>query len=304
MSNSTVYRASVVVWISLIGTPMALGQSSGGAVARPVSSPVSSPVDGGSAGQSAGDAGLTTLPAQAVTEVTPMMPDLATLAADVAALQQQALEHARNVSDQAGVAAARDYAERLSGVLGRLESRLDALTPEQAQALTGEAARQWQRLRAAREVESGNQAVSPEIIGPDERENVALVNDYRRRLGLPLLSIDEKLVEAARSHSREMNSLGYFAHESPTSGQTRVTDRVSSTGYDWRAVAENIARGPDTARGAFDLWFASPGHHRNMVGDYADLGVGRSGAYWAQNFATPMPPRSSWPTHLDSRRPR
>jgi uncharacterized protein YkwD len=120
---------------------------------------------------------------------------------------------------------------------------------------------------------------------PEEKDNVRAVNEYRIMMGRPPVKIDERLVRAARGHSIEMRTKGYFAHESPTPGLESPGKRCALQGYGG-GTGENIAKGMGTGRAAFDGWFHSSGHHRNMINKgWTEMGVGRSGGdHWTQNF--------------------
>jgi uncharacterized protein YkwD len=125
-----------------------------------------------------------------------------------------------------------------------------------------------------------------------EKENVRLVNRYRMMMGRQAVKIDERLMRGARGHSIEMRTKPYFEHASPTPGLESPGKRCAREGYS-SGVSENIAMssGDMTAQGAFDGWYHSSGHHRNMLGKgHTDMGVGRSsgpaGTYWTQNFGS------------------
>jgi len=121
---------------------------------------------------------------------------------------------------------------------------------------------------------------------PEEARNVLAVNDYREALGLLRLEADERLVQSARRHSKEMAELGYFSHQSPTKGLRSHGDRMKAAGYPGGG-GENIALGRHRGLDVFGMWFRSPGHHRNMAsGRYTALGVGKWGAYFTQNFGS------------------
>ena len=77
----------------------------------------------------------------------------------------------------------------------------------------------------------------------------------------------------------------YFAHESPTPGLESPGKRCAREGYGG-GTGENIAWGVTSGRAAFDGWFHSSGHHRNMVNKgWTEMGCGRSGpGHWTQNF--------------------
>ncbi len=123
-----------------------------------------------------------------------------------------------------------------------------------------------------------------------ERDNTRIVNEYRMMMGLQAVKIDERLVRAARGHSRHMRENGYFAHDVPADRGATAENRTPGAraqrqGYGG-GVGENIARGPSTGRGAFWAWFGSSGHHRNMLGrGWHEMGCGRSGgSWWTQLF--------------------
>lgn len=122
---------------------------------------------------------------------------------------------------------------------------------------------------------------------PAEREQVRRTNEYRLVMGRPALAIDGRLVASARGHCQEMRRLDYFAHESPTDGRRSVQERVALAGLPGAAVGENIAKGYRSAQAAFDGWYHSAGHHRNMLGaSWTAMGTGNDGDLWTQNYAT------------------
>lgn len=123
--------------------------------------------------------------------------------------------------------------------------------------------------------------------GREEKDNVRAVNEYRIMMGRAPVKIEERLVRAARGHSRHMNQNGYFAHEAPAQFADLLTPghRARRQGYGG-GVGENIAWGMPTGRDAFWGWFGSSGHHRNMLGrGWTEMGAGRSvPSHWTQLF--------------------
>ncbi len=123
----------------------------------------------------------------------------------------------------------------------------------------------------------------------EEKDNVRAVNEYRMMMGLRAVKIHERLVRAARGHSRHMRVNGYFAHNVPpgknqTKSNVTPGARAKKQGYGG-GVGENIAMGTPTGRDAFWAWFGSSGHHRNMLSRWTEMGAGRSGGvYWTQLF--------------------
>lgn len=123
----------------------------------------------------------------------------------------------------------------------------------------------------------------------EERDNVLVVNEYRMMMGLNAVKIHERLLRAARGHSRHMKENGYFAHDVPADKGANAENRspgarAKAQGYGG-GVGENIAMGLHTGRDAFKAWFTSSGHHRNMLGaGWTEMACGRSGGYWTQLF--------------------
>lgn len=117
---------------------------------------------------------------------------------------------------------------------------------------------------------------------PGEFEGVLELNRIRVRLDLRALRLDVKLNRAARGHSRDMRVHDFFSHTSPLPGKTGFGDRARAAGTG--ASGENIAAGQRTGKGVIESWWHSPGHHRNMMGNHARIGLGRSGHYWTQLF--------------------
>ncbi len=105
-----------------------------------------------------------------------------------------------------------------------------------------------------------------------ETEMLALVNAERERAGLAPLEADERLATVGRTHSEEMFRLGYFAHESPVSGE--VVDRLDNAGLAWLVSGENLALAQDVAE-AHEGLMDSPGHRANILNPaFTRVGIG------------------------------
>jgi len=136
---------------------------------------------------------------------------------------------------------------------------------------------------ACRRIEAYNSRLNDKM-STGEAENVRLVNAYREALGILPLEVDARLLQSARRHSKEMVTLGYFSHTSPTPENKTHIMRMKNAGYD-RGYSENIAGGHAGGSGAFWMWFDSPGHHKNMAHAASTaIGVGYWGSTWTQNF--------------------
>ncbi len=116
-----------------------------------------------------------------------------------------------------------------------------------------------------------------------EMDEMNITNEYRLMMGRRALAVNEKLLKAARAHSKEMADLGYFSHFSPTKELRTPFMRMAREGYT-RGVSENIARVPG-AEGAHMAWLHSSGHHRNILNPaHTEFATGNWGIYWTQNF--------------------
>jgi uncharacterized protein YkwD len=99
------------------------------------------------------------------------------------------------------------------------------------------------------------------------------VNKYRASRQLPPLTLNSSIIEQARIHSQNMaNGKVPFSHNG---FQQRVDTIGKSITY--RAAAENVAYNlgfSDPVRNAVEGWIKSPGHRKNMEGDYNLTGIG------------------------------
>lgn len=99
------------------------------------------------------------------------------------------------------------------------------------------------------------------------------VNSYRTSLGLTALSMNAKIREEARNHSKRLalGEVNYFvnAHEG---FENRVVSIESALGEG--DFAENIAAGDSSASKVLASWKASNDHHQNLIGNYESTGIG------------------------------
>lgn len=95
------------------------------------------------------------------------------------------------------------------------------------------------------------------------------INSFRSAHGLAPLRLSAPLSAAARSHSVQMETDGYFAHNS-YDGQAfwkRIQAYYPSTSYGYWSVGENLLwSSPDVgAQKALSMWVASPEHLKNLL---------------------------------------
>jgi uncharacterized protein YkwD len=134
---------------------------------------------------------------------------------------------------------------------------------------------------AARHVLEFNATVEDQL-APAEAEGIRDLNRIRLLLGLGAVKTDLRLCKAARDHSADMRAKGFFSHDSPVPGKKTPWDRAARAGT--TASGENIAAGTASGAGANQMWFHSPGHFKNMLGNHVRVGVGCDGDKWTQMF--------------------
>ena len=113
------------------------------------------------------------------------------------------------------------------------------------------------------------------LVNPEQvrSQMLARANAERSAAGLPPLVLDRRLSHAAQRHADDMLQRSYYSHVSPDGDDPAA--RVRQSGYVFRLIAENIARGPFTVDEAMDNWLASEEHRRNLLNPgFRDFGVG------------------------------
>jgi uncharacterized protein YkwD len=109
----------------------------------------------------------------------------------------------------------------------------------------------------------------------------------------PLVLAPPALDRAASEHSQDMADHNYMDHTG-RDGSTPA-DRVTRTGYKWKAVGENLASGILTPDEVVSGWVGSPHHCENLMDPrftqmsvaYAVNTASNNGIYWTQLFGTP-----------------
>jgi uncharacterized protein YkwD len=104
-----------------------------------------------------------------------------------------------------------------------------------------------------------------------------LTNYARVHSGLKQLAAPKLLTQAAAAKARDILRCDDFSHEACGREFTYWMQNLGYLQGSCWGAAENIAWGTGTigtARAIFRAWLQSPGHRENILGPYADLGVG------------------------------
>jgi uncharacterized protein YkwD len=108
---------------------------------------------------------------------------------------------------------------------------------------------------------------------PDlESKMLQLVNEERKKAGLPPLKPDPELTLVARAHSQDMFARGYFSHYTPE--KKDPFDRMKAAHVRFLAAGENLALGQ-----SLDICHTglmnSPGHRANILHpSFGRVGIG------------------------------
>jgi uncharacterized protein YkwD len=110
---------------------------------------------------------------------------------------------------------------------------------------------------------------------------ISLANQNRAQAGLGPLRHNTAMDAVAMRWAQQMAAANTMSHNPGYSTQIPAG---------WRRAGENVAEGQLTPADMEAAWWASPGHHANIVGDYTDIGAAfftdSTGQTWGvQNFA-------------------
>ncbi len=96
-------------------------------------------------------------------------------------------------------------------------------------------------------------------------------NTQRQSAGLPPLSLNSQLSQAAAAKAQNMFSNNYWSHTGPN-GQT-PWNFITASGYKYTVAGENLAKNFSNTQGVVDAWMASPTHRDNILkSQYKDVG--------------------------------
>jgi uncharacterized protein YkwD len=102
-------------------------------------------------------------------------------------------------------------------------------------------------------------------------EILKYVNEYRAQHGLGPMTIDPAVCKGAEVHSRDMATHKVpFGHDGFDARMAQITAKVKPA----NGWAENVAAGPLNAKEVVDMWLHSPGHKKNIEGNYNVCGIG------------------------------
>ena len=98
-----------------------------------------------------------------------------------------------------------------------------------------------------------------------------LSNQERAKAGLPILTLNAELNNAALAKANNMMTDDYWAHVAPDG--TTPWDYINGSGYQYTAAGENLAKDFSTSSGVVAGWMGSQTHKDNVLNvAYQDVG--------------------------------
>ena len=144
----------------------------------------------------------------------------------------------------------------------------------------------------------GLSLAKPDILGISSNvevsELITLTNQARQSYGLPALSENSALDQAAAAKAKNMFEENYWAHYSPSGKDP--WGFITSAGYKFSYAGENLAKNFQTSSEVVNAWMASPKHRENILNNrYTDIGMavargtlnGQDTVLVVQEFGTP-----------------
>jgi uncharacterized protein YkwD len=119
-----------------------------------------------------------------------------------------------------------------------------------------------------------------------ESDILKYVNEDRVSLGLSPLQMNQLESSLASKHSQDMSTGKVkFGHDGFNTRAKTIQKSLGST-----EVGENVAEGSMTAREVVDGWLHSPGHKKNIEGNFTLTGIGyasdkKGDIYFTQIFS-------------------
>ncbi|MCK4658790.1 MAG: CAP domain-containing protein [Phycisphaerae bacterium] len=119
-----------------------------------------------------------------------------------------------------------------------------------------------------------------------------LINMERTLADLDPLTWDDDLTGVAQGYACRMIEGEFFGHTDPAA-KSGPGLRLTTAGYSYKVMGENLAMGQTTAAEVLADWLASPSHRDNiMSSEWTHIGLGVRGdesdtLYWVIEFAEP-----------------
>jgi uncharacterized protein YkwD len=118
-------------------------------------------------------------------------------------------------------------------------------------------------------------------------------NQTREAAGLAGLEPDTRLETAAMRHALDMAHRHRMSHRGGDGSSP--FRRIQGQDYQFRRAGENVACGQNSVESVMADWMRSPGHRRNILGEFTQIGAAcatdeNGTPYWCVTFGFPARP--------------
>jgi uncharacterized protein YkwD len=132
--------------------------------------------------------------------------------------------------------------------------------------------------------------ISPEELEDLRTRLVEAHNRIRLDARLKKLTVNRKLMAAAQAHAEDMAARRKMTHKGGDGSSS--SERIKARGYRYFRTGENVAAGHLSTDRVMKGWMDSPGHKRNILGGFSEIGVGcavdeAGKRYWCVTFGLP-----------------
>ena len=130
-------------------------------------------------------------------------------------------------------------------------------------------------LPACAQRNTSTSAVAYDISSADikslQSDILKLVNQHRAKLGLNALQMNDAATAEATIHSADMaKGRTGFGHDGFDNRMKHLNQKLGVL----RATGENVAYGKIDAAEVMKMWLNSPGHKKNIEGNFSLMGIG------------------------------
>ncbi|KIA92217.1 MULTISPECIES: CAP domain-containing protein [unclassified Flavobacterium] len=101
-----------------------------------------------------------------------------------------------------------------------------------------------------------------------ELETMNQINEYRNSIGLNALDTINHVSFKSEEHNNYMIDKNVISHDNFVNRSENIIKVV-----DAKKVSENVAYNYNSPQGVLEAWLNSPGHKKNIEGDYTHFGI-------------------------------
>jgi uncharacterized protein YkwD len=99
-----------------------------------------------------------------------------------------------------------------------------------------------------------------------------LVNKEREKINISKLTLNNKLIQAAKNKAKSLIDQEYFDHNSPDGKQ--FSTWIKDTGYKYSFIGENLAINFQNDKSIIDAWMKSESHKENILEEnFTETGI-------------------------------